>query len=170
MKLTSAQAAKLLRQLKDELNTLETHEANSSTFLASTTEDPEELRPAYDYAATQEQIIALEQKIRRIKHTLNIFNSTTVIPEFGITIDEMLVYLPQLTYRLSKLGKMKDAMPRAREYQGYSGSSSGIIDYRYANYDIEAVKADYLKLFDEISRAQTALDLVNSTVQMEIDL
>ena len=47
----------------------------------------------------QEQLADIEQKIRKLKHTINVFNTMTVIPEFGITIDEMLVYLPQLNTR-----------------------------------------------------------------------
>ena len=50
----------------------------------------------------QEQLADIEQKIRKLKHTINVFNTTTVIPEFGITIDEMLVYLPQLNTRESR--------------------------------------------------------------------
>ena len=51
-----------------------------------------------------------------------------------------------------------------------SGFGSQIIDYRYANYDIEAVKADYQRVSDELAKAQTALDLVNTTMTMEIEI
>jgi hypothetical protein len=50
------------------------------------------------------------------------------------------------------------------------GKMSSIIDYEYANYDIELAEADYKKVCEEIGRIQAALDVVNSTVQMEIDL
>lgn len=169
MKMTSAQAAKTLRQLNDELDTLRIREANSKSFLAALGEDPETVRPDYDYAASQEAQEALELKIRKLKHSLNVFNSTCVIPEFGITIDEMLIYLPQLSRRLSKLSAMKDVLPKARESSGYSRGNA-VIDYRYANYDTEAVSRDYSKVFQELSKAQTALDLVNNTVEFEADI
>lgn len=51
MKMTSAQAAKLLRQLKEELSALHLRENNSRCFLASLGEDPESVRP--DYARTK---------------------------------------------------------------------------------------------------------------------
>lgn len=60
-------------------------------------EDIESVRPAYDYAKTQARLEELEGTIRRLKHAINRFNTTQVVDGFGITIDEMLVYIPQLT-------------------------------------------------------------------------
>lgn len=167
MKMTSAQVAKLLRQLKEELNALQLRENNSRSFLASLGEDPESVRPDYDYNAMKEQMDAVEAKIRKLKHTINIFNTTTIIPEYGITIDEMLVYIPQLSGRCSRLARMKDVLPKERENSGYGGN---IIDYRYANYDIEQVNKDYTELYEKLANAQTALDYVNSTVEMEVEI
>lgn len=169
MKTTSARAAKLLRQLNDELRTLQTREENSKSFLASLGEDPESVRPAYDYEAAQKAQAETELKIRKLKHAINVFNATTTIPEFGFTIDEMLVYLPQLTKRCSKLAEMRDALPKTRENAAFSRGST-IVDYRYANYDIEKVAEDHAALSAELARAQTALDLANNTIEFEIEL
>lgn len=169
MKMTSAQAAKLLRKLNDELRNLTVREENSRSFLASLGEDPESVRPAYDYAEMQKQQAELEQKIRKVKHAINVFNATTVIPEFGFTIDEMLVYLPQLTRRLNKLSVMADALPKVRENAAF-GRGNTIVDYRYANYDIEQVNADYRETSAELARAQTALDLINNTAEFDIEI
>ncbi|MBR6968908.1 MAG: hypothetical protein IKH78_10315 [Ruminococcus sp.] len=169
MKMTSAQAAKLLRQLNEEIRTLQLREDNSSSFLAALGEDPESVRPAYDYTSMQEQQKAVEEKIRRIKHTVNLFNATTVIPGYGFTIDEMLVYLPQLSRRCIRLSVMKDALPKVRDNAGLSRGST-VIDYRYANYDIEQVNRDYTAVSEELARAQTALDLINNTAEMDIDI
>ena len=169
MKMTSAQAAKLLRQFNDELRTLNVREENSRSFLAALGEDPESVRPAYDYAEMQKQQEELELKIRKLKHTINVFNATTVIREYGFTIDEMLVYLPQLSRRCSKLSIMKDALPKVRENAGFSRGNT-VIDYRYANYDIDKVSADYTVAYEELSKAQTALDLINNTAEMDVDI
>lgn len=169
MKMTSAQAAKLLRQLNDELNALQRRETSTKTFLASLGEDVESVRPVYDYAEMQQEQIELEAKIRKLKHSLNIFNTTTIIPEFEMTIDEMLVYLPQLSMRKGKLSDMADALPKERESTGY-GRGSNIIDYRYANYDIDKVNADYNEVSDELAKAQTALDYINSTKEFEVEI
>ena len=117
----------------------------------------------------QEQLAAIEQKIRKLKHTINVFNTTTIIPEFGITIDEMLVYLPQLNTRESKLSKMKGVLPKARE-NGIFRSGGSVIDYRFANYDIKQVEADYTAVSDELAKAQTALDVVNNTIEFDVEL
>lgn len=169
MKMTSAQAAKLLRQLNEEIRTLHLREDNSSSFLAALGEDPESVRPAYDYKSMQEQQKAVEEKIRKLKHAMNLFNANTVIPGYGITIDEMLVYLPQLNRRCIRLCAMKDAMPKVRDSSGFSRGTT-VIDYRYANYDIEQVNKDYTALSEELAKAQTALDLINNTAEMDIDI
>ena len=169
MKMTSAQAAKLLRQLDDEYRTLIRHEDNTRTFIAAISEDVESVRPEYSYTDTKKQLDEITAKIRKVKHAINIFNSTTIIPGFDMTIDEMLVYLPQLSARASRLSAMKDMLPKERVPGGYGGSSQ-IIDYRYANFDIAEAKEDYAALTDELAKAQTALDLVNSTAELDIEI
>ncbi len=167
MKATSAEAAKILRQLRDELSAVLHREANTRSFLAALGEDVESARPEYDYAEAQAAILVLEEKIRKVKHAINVFNTVTQVPGFDMTIDEMLVYLPQLSERVSKLAAMKDALPKARESTGYSRTGN-VIDYRYANYDIRQAQADYTAAAELLARAQTALDLVNSTAQLEL--
>lgn len=168
MRVTSAQAAKLLRQLNDELRALQLKEANSSSFVAAIQEDVESVRPAYNFKEMRDAQAEIECKIRKVKHAINVFNTTTIIPDFDITIDEMLVYLPQLNRQCEVLSKMRDAMPKVRVSSGYS--SGNIIDYKYANYDIEEVGRHYAELSDTLAKAQTVLDLVNSTVEFEIDI
>ena len=168
MRVTSAQAAKLLRQLNDELRALQLKEANSSSFVAAIQEDVESVRPAYNFKEMRDAQAEVECKIRKVKHAINVFNTTTIIPDFNITIDEMLVYLPQLNRQCEVLSKMRDAMPKVRVSSGYS--SGNIIDYKYANYDIEEVSKYYAELSDTLAKAQTVLDLVNSTVEFEINI
>ena len=128
MKMTSAQASKLLRLLTDELNTLEAYEQNTRSFVAATSEDIESVRPEYDYSEMQTKMIELEDKIRAVKHAINQHNATAVIPEFNMTIDMMLVYLPQLTRRKSRLSRMQRALPKVRETS--VSRSSSLIEYR----------------------------------------
>ncbi len=63
---------------------------------------------------------------------------------------------------------MKSRLPKERVEEQY-GRPSNIIDYRYANYDIAAVEADYDKTVDELSRAQLALS-TRSTGAKTFDL
>ncbi len=167
--ITSAIAAKHLRKLNDQRNALLTMEKKVRLFTAAIQENMESVRPAYDYKATQEALAEIEGKIRALKHTLNCFNSTYVIPECNMTIDQMLIYIPQLTSRKSKLDTMRSKLPKER-VESSSSRGGNIIEYNYANYDIEQAKADYDAAADELARAQNALDTANATVMFEADI
>ncbi len=166
MKYTSAQANKLLKKLNDEYAALLDKETRSRDFRAAMGEDVESVRPVYDYTETQARLVELERKIRALKHAINRFNTMQAVDGFDMTIDEMLVYIPQLTKRKSKLLEMKSKLPKERVEKQY-GRQSNIIDYTYTNYDLSLVEADYEKTADELSRAQLALDAVNQRESFE---
>ena len=165
MKVTSAEANKMIRQLRDQKELLFTQEKNVISFVAATTENVEEVRPAYSYEEMAAKFDEIDRKVRKIKHALNVFNSTTVVDGFDMTIDEMLVFLPQATDRLRKLTVMlsKPAKSRAE-----NTGRTAIIEYEYLNYDLAKVQKDYDDLMDMKNRALTALDVVNNTVTFEI--
>ena len=167
MKLTSAQAAKLLKKFNDDYSAILEREAKSSTFNAAMGEDPDTVRPEYDYAATQKELCELETKIRKLKHAVNVFNATHTVPGFDMTIDEMLIYIPQLSRKKEKLADMRAKLPKARvEFI----RNSNIIDYTYTNYDIKAANTDYEAAADELSKAQLALDRENAAETFEVEL
>ncbi|MGN1339021.1 MAG: hypothetical protein ACI4WS_01895 [Oscillospiraceae bacterium] len=168
MKYTSAEAAKLLRQLKEKHQDILLLETESRSFIASLGEDVDSVRPEYDYESIQQNLAELEIKIRKVKHAINRFNITHVVPGFDITVDQMLVLIPQLSEKKSKLSSMKSLLPKSRIFSRTSGSN--IIDYRYANYDIKKVESDYNEVSEMLSKAQTALDVLNNTETMDIDL
>lgn len=169
MKYTSSEANKLLRKLNSDYQAMLDAELNSRSFLAASGEDVESVRPAYDYEATQSEIDAVAAKIRKLKHAINLFNASTVLEGFDMTIDEMLVYLPQLSSKVNKLDYMRRALPKLRE-NTYGSGMGATIDYRYANYDIEAASKDYEEAYRLLTEAQTALDLVNNTVTFDIEI
>ena len=170
-KYTSAEASKLLRKLNEDRSALLTMESRSKSYVASTNEDAAAIAPEYDYAETAKALDALDEKIRRVRHAINVFNTTHRIERFyryeAMTIDEVLIALPQMTERKEKLARMKDRLPRTR-LRVAPGSS--VIEYEYANYDIEAVKKDYEDVSAALATLQLALDKVNTTETMEIDV
>ena len=167
MKYTSAEANKLLRSLNEERDTLHNQEDNGKSFIAATIEDIESVRPEYDYQDTRAKLEVVEKKIRKVKHAINVFNTTTVVPGFNMTIDELLIYIPQLSFNKYRLGSMANVLPKNRER---SQGQNGVIDYRYANYDVHRAGVDAKAASDLLSKAQTALDLVNTTQTMDIDI
>lgn len=167
-KYTSAEAAKLLRKLNQERNNLLAQENKTATFVAALEEDESKVRPEYNYRETQRQILDVEAKIRTVKHAINVFNTTHTVPGFDLTIDEMLVYIPQLKARAEKLQAMQERLPRERAAGGYGASN--FIEYTIANYDPADAKKDFQIVSDELARAQLALDKVNMTETMEITL
>lgn len=167
--MTSAEAAKALKKLNEELEYISSKEEQSKDFLAALGEDPETVRPKYDYADTNMRIVEIEAKIRRLKHSINVFNTMTIVPEINMTIDQALIYIPQLTRKCNKLWEMMNKLPKTRENAAMYGRGNSIIDYRYINYDIKEVERDYYKCKKELDLAQLQLDLVNSTIAFEVD-
>lgn len=167
MKYTSAEAAKLLRSLNEEHSLLKEEIRKKSTFLAAMGEDPETVRPEFNLVESLHKLNQLEERIRSVKHALNVFNSTTVIPEIGMTIDQALIYIPQLSYQKQLLSEMASRLPKQRDTGGYLRTTS-VVDYIYANYDIEEAKKELKDVSDKLAQVQLALDLANSTMSFDI--
>ena len=167
MKYTSAAANKLLKQLQGEYSDLVYNERLSCVFVAATVENLEEARPEYSYEALQERLEELDRQIRTIKHAINVFNTTTTVDGFGMTIDQMLVYIPQLSAMKDRLSGLTKVLPK-RRLDNTTGTS--LVEYQYANYDVARAKADYDRVCKTLNQAQLALDRLNTTETMEIEL
>ena len=168
LQLTSAQAAKLMRRLKEEKELLDAEEKSSKQFIVAIQEDAEAVRPAYDFHAMQKRFDDVDGRMRRLKHAINVFNTTHIVDGFDMTIDEMLVYLPQLGKRKEMLTQMSKMLPRQRKDRDYSSSNN--IEYVYANFDISEARQELEKVSELYAQAQTALDIVNNRDTLEVDL
>ena len=168
MKYTSAEANKLLKKIEGMISDIERKESITSSFIVSLGEDAETLRPKYDYEATQKELEKLEGKVRIVKHVINEFNLTHTLPGFdGLTIDQALIYIPQLTERINKLRKMSSVLPKQR-IERYNNTS--IVDYNVSNYDIEKAEKDYVEAKNKLAALHLALDAVNNSEVMEINI
>lgn len=164
--LTSAGASKLIKSLEDQKSYLLSLEASSSIYVLAEGEHAEP--PHYDYTATSEEIDQINQQVRKIKHAINVFNTTTVLEPLGITIDEALIKMAQLNHRKVELDIMRKRLPKERQSMPFTRTN--IIEYQYVNYEIAQVAADYNKLCEEIMEIQLALDTCNQTKTFEVDL
>ncbi|MBQ5951817.1 MAG: hypothetical protein IJL66_06715 [Lachnospiraceae bacterium] len=167
MKVTSAEANKVLRGLEEKIGVLLEKEGKSSVFNAAVGEDPEMLRPAYDFAAVQEELEALRARVREVRHAINVFNATHELPGFpGLTVDRALVLLPQLNQDKARYRGMASRLPRER-VESFA-SRGTIIDYQITNYSTEEAQAAYERTAEKLSAVQLALDAVNSSETFEI--
>ena len=168
MTYTCAEAAKLLKKLNEELRALRAKEEKSFRFVAALDENIESARPVYDYEETQEAKRQLEAKIRKVKHAINRFNLETVIPEFDMTVDEMLIFIPQLSEKKRQLTQMASYLPKERVDNGYQATK--VIEYTYANYDVAKAAEDLSRITDELAKAQNALDVTNHQSELDLDI
>lgn len=163
--LTSASANKLLRQLENDKYFLESQERSTCTYVLAKDEEAEP--PLYDYAETQKSIDEIDARERAIRHALHRFNMETVLPDLGITVDEALIRMAQLSRRARRLDNLRSTQAVAREHGRFSGN---LIEYRYANFDVNQAKADYEAVTDQINALQLKIDLCNQTIPFEVDL
>jgi len=169
MKYTSAEAGKLVKKLEDRIRRAEVAESKSATFNAASGEDVESLRPAYNFKDSQARLEELCAQVRKVKHAINCFNVSHTLPGFkDVTVDQALVLIPQLRGRLITLGEMMARLPKERVDMGLRNSN--IIDYVIANYDTAEVEEQYNKQEAELAALQLALDTLNNTETMEIDV
>ena len=165
--MTSAEANKRLKALQDKKRDLVEDERKNAWFTAATTENAEEVRKNYDYDYSFDipEIDRVDKEIRELKHMINQFNVSCMIPELGMSIDQVLVYLPQLKDKQRRLGKLSDHLPKQRVSDRY-GRTNTLIEYEYANYDVKQAKEDYEKVSRLIAEVQLALDRVNNSVEI----
>ena len=169
MKYTSAEANKLLNGIQGRISDITRKEDLAASFRVASGEDVESLRPQYDFAATQKELESLEEKVRIVKHAINTFNLTHTLPGFdGLTIDQALVLIPQVRGRITKLRSMSGVLPKQRIIDRYS--SANYVDYLVSNYDIEEAEQAYIKAKELLASLHLALDTVNTTETMDIDI
>ena len=164
MQVTSAMANKMIKALNDNMAEILVDESSNKKYIETVGYETE--IPEYNFKDAQMKLMEITDKICKIKHAINVFNTTTVLPELDMTIDESLVYMSQLNHRLTILEDMKNAPKRIR----YRGGDRSLVEYECVNYEIEDVRCEYEHIREEITTVQLALDKVNQTVMFEIDV
>lgn len=166
MKMTAAAANKTVKMLSDRKNFLLRKEREASVYVLA--EHEAEDRPAYDYVEMRDAIFEIEEKIRKIKHAVNVFNTTHRIPAPDITVDESLIRMAQLNDWKSKLDMMRCRLPKERINSGMGRTA--IIEYEYTNYDHDTVEKDYDEICREIIAIQMGLDKLNQTIEFDVPI
>jgi len=165
MEMTLVEANKLVKKYQEALLQKRAEEKERSTYVASIQEDSESNRIDFvlsDYVNDFENII---NDIKTLKHKINVYNSTIVLEDVHLTIDEALLLLPILNDEKKRFGTLA-SMPKKKRISDGRYSSS-IIDYQYVNFDTNEAKVRYDSLVDYINKIQFSLDKINSTLLLE---
>ena len=164
---TSASAYKQIRTYEEEKQHLLWHEREVCTYDLSSDEEIDV--PEYDYAAVRATVAELDDKVRTLRCALHSFNVAANLPESGINIDEALVLMAQLTGERQRLDRLRSTLPKQRIKADYIRGTK-VVEYRYANYDVERAEADYQAVSERIRNLQMEIDYVNQTVPFEVDI
>ncbi len=169
MKVTSAYANKLLKQLDEEKAFWTNKEDESCVYIAAADETP--VVPEYDYGEVSGKIAEVDAKIGAIKHAVNVANVNSVVSVNGreMTVDQILVAMAQKNKRKAKLDFMRKQQPQMRVKEEYFRTSR-TPEYQYINYDLDTIKSEYARVRQEIMDMQLALDKHNQTVEFDIDI
>ncbi len=169
-KMTSAYANKMLRRLSEDKEFYRRKEAEGCTYVATVEEEP--VIPEYDYVKTAALIEEIDEKIVKIKHAINLANLTNEIEVDGLrmTADQILIRMAQLNKRKSILDMMRKMEPQSRVGTVNYSTRRPVPEYRYINYDLDTVKADYDRIDAQLYQMQLALDKYNQTVEFDVEL
>lgn len=168
--MTSAYANKILKRLDEEKSELERIESSSCTYIAAVGEENPVI-PEYDFEETNRKIAEINEKIQKIKHAVNMVNTTQPITvnDERYTVDVILVRMSQLNARKAELNTLRKTQPQSRR-ASLRLSDPKIVEYEYANFDPEKAKAEYQRVSDEIMSIQLALDKHNQTYVFDVDV
>jgi len=161
MKLCNAEVIKKIKDLEEQKIIILSDEQKNCTTTYQTETDM--IDTGYDFGKTRTAVENLNKEIMKLKHKLNISNSTVIVEEFGLTIGECLVYMAQLNNEkgvLERLGQIR-SKSRATLY-------NGIVEYTVTNYDVEICKTELNKIKETVRKLQLAIDRVNLNNMIKI--
>lgn len=166
MKITPDGAQKMIHSLETQRRQLVEKMNELSTFIVAVSEgNPEDLRPEFNFTDTVNEIKMIDEKILKIKHARNVFNTTTYLPDEQMTIDEALIMMAVLNNNYKYYTKLGNAQKKRRNMSSYANE----IEYIYTNYDIGEAKNCGKSMYDKMLEIQSKLNLVNTTYTFEID-
>ena len=161
MKVCNTEAMKKIKELEAQKASIVYDEQNRSCV--SYKEGEQKAASKYDYASARENIARFDEQIRKIKHALAAANCTVILPEFGITIGEALVYLAQLNGELDRLSFLASRDKLSRRI-----TANGVLEYTECLYEPSKAEKDKEQLYSKICKLQVAIDRANLTNYIEI--
>lgn len=172
MKMTSAYANKLIKKLKEDRDYWREIENVRHKYVVAQGE--EAIIPEYDFLEVHRTIADLDDKIIKVKHALNVSNSTNTVEIDGkkYTIDMLLVKMAQMTERKAVLGEMRKLTPKSIVMESRFGrlNQTPTSAIQCINFDMDVVKVEYDQIESFINELLLTLDKYNQTVEFDVDI
>ncbi len=165
MKLSHKTASQLLAQYTQRQKVLQTYAEEAMCFRYAPGEEPDLLRPPYEYEQSLNDTLELNQKIRIITHAIKKFEISTKVPHFDLTLDQALQLNGMQDSMLQTMKSMIVRVPVRR-----SITRKGAVEYDVANYNISKVTADYENLLAEQALLKEQLNKICVDKLFEVDL
>ena len=167
MQLTCDAANKMVRELNDKLARIYQDERNRHVY-TSTIERKALDRPAYDFKKTQADIDATNKKILQLKHAINKFNVSEVLP-CGLTIDAALCRMAHLNEQRKKLRNYLSVLKIEKPDNRY-GVRANPDDYIFRNFDVKEAEEVFEAVSAELIQIQSELNVANVTKTFEVNI
>lgn len=165
IKVTSAAANKMLKKLNEDYRFAAEQDLQNCMY--TEIQDVAPVIPKYNVLKNTAELSDIADKIARLKHAINVFNTTTKLPDHDYTIDEALVRMSFLSKEKERLNRLRGMPKKVLGHKSMYGSKQ--IEYEIANFNPEEANELYTQTSNELQRLQLALDTVNSTKQFDVE-
>lgn len=170
MTITLDTAFKMVKQLNEKIVELRKIRYQRQFFISEESKMEDE-RPVFDLIENANEIMATTKKLIALKHVINEFNSSfyITIDDEDMTVDSALVYLSVLSGEKIQLADLRFAEEKVRANSRVA-SGTVIVEYKYRNFSDNNAKKLYDEIDKKIIQIQSALNLVNVTQEIEVDI
>lgn len=164
MIINSDTANKLIKQYQAEIDSLLQIESIGSTYSFGANEEP--CKPDYSFTEMQVQLRGLQEKILKLRHAINVFNTGMELKDVGCTLDEALGRMSMLNKEKKRLYALLQT-PEKRRERAYGGRDA---DFVCRNFDIADVRAAYDDVSKRLMDIQQAINTANLIEKFEVSI
>lgn len=172
MKITATELMKQLKFIQDEIATIHQDDNNKSYVLVEKVTDDNNkstLVPLYaedyNFLNNRNRINSLYEEERKIRNSLSIFNTKTLVIGYGFNINEGFVRLVQLKEEI----KVLTNLARKSQYESTTNYRNNEVTIYKVSYDIDEAKNYLRRAQKELSALQVAIDKTNLNSQIDIE-
>lgn len=159
---TGTTAMKKLAQLNDELTLIYQKEATDCKYTYIAGEVP--VIPEYDFMEVRGKVGRIHKNIVAMKSAIRKFNAEHKGTVTGMTVDEMLVYLPMYTREKNYIRSMLVMPTKTRN------TRANVSEYTQLNFEPKIAQTAYEYVCSQIVAIQNDLNEINVGYPFTVDL